>query len=134
MLTKKRFMGVRMLHLLAALDFFLLFKYAFIKIHLYYYFYYHVSFISLFRELREKESNFPDVSAGVYVFEVIPETAAFRERDLLHLLLHLLINPNHTSFFTHLGPDAPFILSWPSVRSRCITSSYTIKAFTYLSN
>uniref|UniRef100_A0A8C1L0W3 HtrA serine peptidase 4 n=1 Tax=Cyprinus carpio TaxID=7962 RepID=A0A8C1L0W3_CYPCA len=28
-------------------------------------------------ELREKESNFPDVSSGVYVYEVIPGTAAF---------------------------------------------------------
>ncbi|XP_043096440.1 serine protease HTRA1 isoform X3 [Puntigrus tetrazona] len=48
-LTKKRYMGVRMLQLSAA----------------------------LIRELREKESNFPDVSSGVYVYEVIPGTAAF---------------------------------------------------------
>lgn len=33
---------------------------------------------SLIRELKEKESNFPDVSSGVYVYEVIPGTAAFR--------------------------------------------------------
>uniref|UniRef100_A0A672LJ99 HtrA serine peptidase 4 n=1 Tax=Sinocyclocheilus grahami TaxID=75366 RepID=A0A672LJ99_SINGR len=31
----------------------------------------------LIRELNEKESNFPDVSSGVYVYEVIPGTAAF---------------------------------------------------------
>uniref|UniRef100_A0A9J8AF15 HtrA serine peptidase 4 n=1 Tax=Cyprinus carpio carpio TaxID=630221 RepID=A0A9J8AF15_CYPCA len=30
-----------------------------------------------YEELKEKESNFPDVSSGVYVYEVIPGTAAF---------------------------------------------------------
>uniref|UniRef100_A0A8C1KVQ4 HtrA serine peptidase 4 n=1 Tax=Cyprinus carpio TaxID=7962 RepID=A0A8C1KVQ4_CYPCA len=44
---------------------------------LFFFFNYHVHFISLIRELREKESNFPDVSSGVYVYEVIPGTAAF---------------------------------------------------------
>ncbi|XP_051750003.1 serine protease HTRA1 [Ctenopharyngodon idella] len=48
MLTKKKYMGVRMLQLSAA----------------------------LIRELKEKESNFPDVSSGVYVYEVIAGTAA----------------------------------------------------------
>ncbi|XDV20943.1 hypothetical protein PO909_026147 [Leuciscus waleckii] len=46
MLTKKKYMGVRMLQLSAA-------------------------------ELKEKDSKFPDVSSGVYVYEVIPGTAAF---------------------------------------------------------
>ncbi|KTF71999.1 hypothetical protein cypCar_00049897 [Cyprinus carpio] len=50
MQTKKRYIGVRMLQLSAV----------------------------LIRELKEKESNFPDVSSGVYVYEVIPGTAAFR--------------------------------------------------------
>ncbi|CAM4542978.1 unnamed protein product [Leuciscus chuanchicus] len=49
MLTKKKYMGVRMLQLSAA----------------------------LIRELKEKDSKFPDVSSGVYVYEVIPGTAAF---------------------------------------------------------
>uniref|UniRef100_A0A8C1YWQ2 HtrA serine peptidase 4 n=1 Tax=Cyprinus carpio TaxID=7962 RepID=A0A8C1YWQ2_CYPCA len=49
MQTKKRYIGVRMLQLSAV----------------------------LIRELKEKESNFPDVSSGVYVYEVIPGTAAF---------------------------------------------------------
>nr|XP_046242126.1 serine protease HTRA1-like [Scatophagus argus] len=31
---------------------------------------------SLIQELKEHEGNFPDVSSGVYVYEVIPETAA----------------------------------------------------------
>ncbi|KAG9261449.1 serine protease HTRA1-like [Astyanax mexicanus] len=31
---------------------------------------------SLIRELKERESDFPDVSSGVYVYEVIPGTAA----------------------------------------------------------
>ncbi|XP_055055163.2 serine protease HTRA1 [Misgurnus anguillicaudatus] len=55
-LTKKRSMGVRMLQLTAA----------------------------LIRELREKESSFPDVSSGVYVYEVIPGTAAYSAGLLSH--------------------------------------------------
>ncbi|XP_030647322.1 serine protease HTRA1 [Chanos chanos] len=47
-LTKKRYMGVRMLQLTP----------------------------SLITELKERESNFPDVSSGVYVYEVIPGSAA----------------------------------------------------------
>ncbi|XP_037387285.1 serine protease HTRA1 isoform X2 [Pygocentrus nattereri] len=31
---------------------------------------------SLIRELQERESDFPDVSSGVYIYEVIPGTAA----------------------------------------------------------
>ncbi|TRY54439.1 hypothetical protein DNTS_023708 [Danionella cerebrum] len=31
----------------------------------------------LIRELKEKDTSFPDVSSGVYVYEVIPGTAAF---------------------------------------------------------
>uniref|UniRef100_A0A672RWI5 PDZ domain-containing protein n=1 Tax=Sinocyclocheilus grahami TaxID=75366 RepID=A0A672RWI5_SINGR len=49
MQTKKRYIGVRMLQLSAA----------------------------LIKELKEKERNFADVSSGVYVYEVIPGTAAF---------------------------------------------------------
>lgn len=33
---------------------------------------------SLIRNLKERESDFPDVSLGVYVYEVIPGTAASR--------------------------------------------------------
>uniref|UniRef100_A0A671K5G4 Serine protease HTRA1-like n=1 Tax=Sinocyclocheilus anshuiensis TaxID=1608454 RepID=A0A671K5G4_9TELE len=49
MQTKKRYIGVRMLQLSAA----------------------------LIKELKGKERNFADVSSGVYVYEVIPGTAAF---------------------------------------------------------
>ncbi|XP_076855254.1 serine protease HTRA1 [Brachyhypopomus gauderio] len=48
MQTKKKYIGVRMFQLTP----------------------------SLIRELRERESDFPDVSGGVYVYEVIPGTAA----------------------------------------------------------
>ncbi|KAJ8005881.1 hypothetical protein DPEC_G00122510, partial [Dallia pectoralis] len=47
-LPKKKYMGVRMLQLAPY----------------------------LIRELRERESDFPDVSSGVYIYEVIPGTAA----------------------------------------------------------
>ncbi|XP_038854328.1 serine protease HTRA1 [Salvelinus namaycush] len=47
-LPKKKYMGVRMLQLST----------------------------HLIRDLRERESGFPDVSSGVYVYEVIPGTAA----------------------------------------------------------
>ncbi|XP_066509601.1 serine protease HTRA1-like [Hoplias malabaricus] len=47
---KKRYIGVRMFQLTPA----------------------------LIRELRERESDFPEVSSGVYVYEVIPGTAASR--------------------------------------------------------
>ncbi|KAI7813624.1 serine protease HTRA1 [Triplophysa rosa] len=54
--SKKRYMGVRMLQLSAA----------------------------LIRDLRERESSFPDVSSGVYVYEVIPGTAAYSAGLLSH--------------------------------------------------
>uniref|UniRef100_A0A3B5A4B7 Peptidase S1 domain-containing protein n=1 Tax=Stegastes partitus TaxID=144197 RepID=A0A3B5A4B7_9TELE len=33
---------------------------------------------SLIKDLKERESEFPDVSSGVYIYEVIPGTAASR--------------------------------------------------------
>lgn len=33
---------------------------------------------SLIQDLKEREPEFPDVSSGVYIYEVIPGTAASR--------------------------------------------------------
>lgn len=55
-LPKKKYMGVRMLQLSAA----------------------------LIRDLKKRESDFPDVNSGVYVYEVIPGTAAFSAGMLNH--------------------------------------------------
>ncbi|XP_051533624.1 serine protease HTRA1 [Myxocyprinus asiaticus] len=69
-LTKKRYMGVRMLQLSAA----------------------------LIRELREKESNFPDVSSGVYVYEVIPGTAAYSAGLIKHdVIISINGQPVHST-------------------------------------
>ncbi|XP_029112935.1 serine protease HTRA1 [Scleropages formosus] len=58
-LPKKRYMGVRMLQLSAA----------------------------LIRDLKDRDRDFPDVSSGVYVYEVIPGTAAassgIKNRDVI---------------------------------------------------
>ncbi|KAM4616476.1 serine protease HTRA1 [Polymixia lowei] len=55
-LVKKRYLGVRMLQLSQ----------------------------SLIRDLRERERDFPDVSSGVYIYEVIPGTAAFSAGMINH--------------------------------------------------
>ncbi|KAM3868367.1 serine protease HTRA1B [Diretmus argenteus] len=53
---------------------------------------------SLIRDLKERESDFPDVSSGIYVHEVIPGSAAFSAGMINHdVIIDINGRPIHTT-------------------------------------